>query len=100
MNCNNDIQKKDIALINSMDSSITTYVDHLSPAQLKLFPNSASYSPGKLLTFYYHILDRIDNEVPNTSFLSTLTINIEIYSFSSPFKFKTVDYVQYVLKEY
>ena len=45
-------------LVESLESSVTKYVHHLSPVQLDLFAASSTYYPGQLSSFYYRIMDK------------------------------------------
>eukprot|EP01084_Bolivina_argentea_P099773 179304_1 len=69
-------------LVNSMNSSITCYVDHLSQVQLNLSARSSlSYYPGNILSFDHYILDKLGHEIV-TNYTSELSIYIVTSSFA------------------
>ena len=51
-------------LIDSLDLSVTSYINHLSPIQFNLSIYSSSYYPGQSLIFHYDILDKLVIKYP------------------------------------
>ena len=80
LNCSNKSNSDD--LIKSLDSSVTSYINHLSPIQFTLSVNSSSYYPGQSLIFNYDILDKIGNKISINN-ISRFSINIKTNSFFS-----------------
>ena len=68
-------------LIDSLDSFVTSYINHLSSTQLNLSVYSSSYYPGQSLMFYYDILDKIGNKTSIDN-ISRLFININTNFFN------------------
>ena len=83
MNCSNNSNNYNSGdLIESLNSSVTSYINHLSPIQLNLSANSPYYYPGQSLTFHYNIMDKIGTKISINN-ISRLGINIETNSFST-----------------
>ena len=67
-------------LQSTLNSSVTSYIEHLSQYRLNLIPESLSYYPGGKLLFKHQILDKLGNIIP-TNYTSSLSIGIQTSSF-------------------
>eukprot|EP01084_Bolivina_argentea_P240169 403555_1 len=61
-------------LNQTMESSVTKLMEHLSPTKINFTTKSQLYYPGQLLQFEYHVTDRMGNIVP----ADTLNMSIKL----------------------
>ena len=68
-------------LVKSMDMLFTSYVHHLSQAQLTLYMD-LEYYPGKILTFHHQMSDKLGNNISAT-YIAPLSITIDTMAYST-----------------
>ena len=61
--CEDYTLKSDFNVANTMNASVTEYVDHFSATNIELYAASTLYYPGLSMEFYYWVTDRLGSVI-------------------------------------
>ena len=72
--CEDYTLKSDFTVANTMNASVTEYVDHFSATNIEMYAAFHEYYPGLSMEFYYWVTDRLGTVIGDAAAENTMII--------------------------